>query len=133
VFVFNVWDRLAENEFPAAVATALEAVFPEDPPRFLSRTPYGYHDRAAIERGLAAGGFTSSPQFATVAARSRAESARVAALAFCHGTPLRGEIEARGAARLEEATDAAAAAIARKFGAHAVDGKIQAHVVTIEN
>ena len=53
------------------------------------------------------------------------------AIAFCQGTPLRAEIEARGAARLDEATDAAAAAVARKFGTHSVDGKIQAHVVTI--
>jgi hypothetical protein len=46
---------------------------------------------------------------------------------------LRNEIEARDASRLAEATDAAAAAIARQFGAYAVDGRIQAHVVTVEN
>jgi hypothetical protein len=46
---------------------------------------------------------------------------------------LRSEIEARDASRLGEATDVAAEAIARKFGRGAVDGKIQAHIVTIEN
>jgi len=46
---------------------------------------------------------------------------------------LRNEIEARDAARLGEATDVAAEAIARRFGRGAVDGKIQAHVVTIKN
>ncbi|TMG82382.1 MAG: SAM-dependent methyltransferase, partial [Betaproteobacteria bacterium] len=46
--------------------------------------------------------------------------------------PLRNEIEARNAGRLGEATDAAAQAIARRFGGGAVDGKIQAHVVSIE-
>jgi SAM-dependent methyltransferase len=132
VFVFNVWDRISENEFADTVTTALEAVFPGDPPRFLARTPHGYHDRSVIERDLAAGGFTRSPQIATVAARSRAESARVPAIAYCHGTPLRNEIEARGGSRLEEATDVAAAAIARRFGTGPVDGRIQAHVVTIE-
>lgn len=35
--------------------------------------------------------------------------------------------------RLGEATDIAAAAITQRFGWGAVDGKIQAHVVTIEN
>lgn len=83
-------------------------------------------------RDLAAGGFTRSPDIVTVPARSRAGSASVPALAYCQGTPLRNEIEIRGGLRLEEATDIAAAAIARKFGAHAVDGKIQAHVVTVE-
>ena len=55
------------------------------------------------------------------------------AIAYCQGTPLRNEIEARGAERLGEATDRAAAAIAQRFGRGAVDGKIQAHIITIEN
>jgi ubiquinone/menaquinone biosynthesis C-methylase UbiE len=132
VFIFNVWDRIAENEFADTVTTALAAVFPKDPPRFLARTPHGYHDRSTIERDLAAGGFTRSPQIATVTARSRAESARVPAIAYCQGTPLRNEIEARDTALLGEATDIAAAAVAQRFGTHAVDGRIQAHVVIVE-
>jgi SAM-dependent methyltransferase len=133
VFVFNVWDRIEENEFADTVTTALESLFPKDPPRFLARTPHGYCDRSTIGRDLANGGFTASPQISTVAARSRAESARVAAIAYCQGTPLRSEIEARDASRLSEATDVATEAIARRFGTAAVDGKIQALVVTIEN
>lgn len=132
VFIFNVWDRISENEFADTVTTALEAVFPKDPPRFLARTPHGYHDRSTIERDLATGGFTKPPQIATVAARSLAKSARVPAIAYCQGTPLRNEIEARDASRLGQATDMAAAAVAQRFGAHSVDGKIQAHVVTVE-
>lgn len=131
-FIFNVWDRISENEFADTVTTALEAVFPKDPPRFLARTPHGYHDRSTIERDLANGGFTKSARIATVAARSRATSAGVPAIAYCQGTPLRNEIEARDASRLAEATDVAAAAIAQRFGTHSVDGKIQAHVVTAE-
>ena len=133
VFLFNVWDRIAENEFADTVTTALEVVFPLDPPRFLSRTPHGYHDRSTIEADLAAGGFSSAAQFTTLAARSRAHAPQVPAIAYCQGTPLRSEIEARDATRLGEATDAAATAIARRFGPHAVDGKIQAHVVAIGN
>jgi hypothetical protein len=68
----------------------------------------------------------------TVAERSRASSARLPAVAYCQGTPLRGEIEARDASRLDEATDAAAAALVQHFGAGPVDGKIQALVVSIE-
>ena len=69
----------------------------------------------------------------TLTARSRAQSSRVPAIAYCQGTPLRNEIEARDPARLGEVTDVAANAIARRFGREAVDGKIQAHIVTIEN
>lgn len=132
VFVFNVWDCLRENEFADTIQTALAALFPADPPRFLARIPHGYHDRSAIERDLAAAGFMRAPRIATVAARSRAESAQAPAIALCQGTPLRNEIEARGGS-LEQATERAAAAIAQRFGTRAVDGKMQAHVVTVEN
>ncbi len=132
VFAFNVWDRIEENEFADVVTDALASVFPRDPPLFLARTPHGYHDLRVIERDLAAGGFTASPRIATVAARSRADFSRDPAVAYCQGTPLRNEIEARDATRLVEATDVAAAAIAQRFGPHEVDGKIQAHIVTIE-
>jgi hypothetical protein len=132
VLLFNVWDRIEENEFAHMVTTALEDVFPDDPPRFLARTPHGYYDRATIERDLESGGFTRSPRIDTVAARSRANSPRVPAIAYCQGTPLRNEIEARDKLRLGEATDIAATAIARRFGHGFVDAKVQAHVVTVE-
>jgi len=130
--LFNVWDRLEANEFSDTVERALESVFPNEPPRFLSRTPYGYFDRPTIERDLAKGGFTARAELSVVAARSRAESARIPAVGFCQGTPLRSEIEARDASRLGEATESAAEAIAKRFGGGAVDGRIQALVVAIE-
>ena len=116
-----------------AVTTAVESVFPKDPPRFLARTPHGYHDHRTIQRDLANGGFSALPRIDTVAARSRAPSPRIPAIAYCQGTPLRNEIEIRDASRLGEATDAATEAIANRFGRGAVDGKIQAHIVTIES
>lgn len=131
-FVFNVWDRIDQNEFADAVTRALEGMFPNDPPRFLARVPHGYYDRSVIAQDLASSGFRRSPELTTLAARSRADSARTPAVAYCQGTPLRIEIEARGASRLVEATDIVAAAIASKFGSGAVDGKIQAQVVTAE-
>jgi hypothetical protein len=53
-------------------------------------------------------------------------------MAYCQGTPLRNEIEARAADRLGEATDVATAAIAARFGEQAVDGKIQALVIAVD-
>jgi SAM-dependent methyltransferase len=130
-FIFSVWDRIEENEFADVVTTALASVFPDDPPRFMARTPHGYHDTRIVAQDLARGGFTAAPRIATVEARSRAASARDVAIAFCQGTPIRNEIEARDGARLGEATDAAAAAVAARFGGGAVDGKMQAHVVAV--
>jgi SAM-dependent methyltransferase len=132
VFIFNTWDRIEANEFADTVTTALESVFPTDPPRFLARIPHGYCDPLTIERDLADGGFMGPPEITTVAARSRAESPQVPAIAYCQGTPLRNEIEARDASLLGEATNVAATAIAGRFGRGAVDAKIQAHIAMIE-
>lgn len=129
---FNVWDRIEENEFADTVTTALASFFPDDPPRFLARTPHGYCDRATIERDLLGGGFLSPPHVHTLAARSKSASARIPAFAYCQGTPLRNEIEARDKASLDAATHCAAEAIARRFGTGPVDGKIQAHIVVVE-
>lgn len=128
-FLFSVWDRIEENDIADTVTTALAGLFPDDPPRFMARTPHGYHDRAQIERELVAGGFTEPPAFTTLAARSRAASCDLAAQAYCQGTPLRGEIEARAATGLAAATEAAARALRERFGEGVVDGKIQALIV----
>jgi len=132
VFIFNVWDRIEQNEFADAATAAVAKLFPADPPRFLPRTPYGYFDHAVIKQDLAAGGFTAIPDIATVTHRSKAKSPFDPAIGFVQGTPLRNEIEARDPSGLEGATKAAEEEIARRFGRGAVDGKIQAHVITIE-
>lgn len=130
-FLFNVWDRIEENLFADDVTNALARVFPNDPPRFLARTPHGYHDTALIRRDLEDAGF-SRVVIETRAAQSRASSPRVPAVAYCQGTPLRNEIEAREAGKLEAATEYAVSAIAERHGSGAVAAKIQAHVIMAE-
>jgi SAM-dependent methyltransferase len=129
VLLFNVWDRIEENEFANTVTATLAGLFPTDPPLFMVLTPHGYFNTEAISRDRADAGFSTAPRFETIAARSRAASARVPAVAYCQGTPLRNEIEARSGADMAEATSACATAIAEQFGTGPVDGKIQAHVV----
>lgn len=128
---FNVWDRIEENEFAHTVSTTVAAAFPADPPQFMARTPHGYAEPAAIRRDLLAGGFTTEPRVDTVPLRSHAPTPRVVAMAFCQGTPLRAEIEARDADRLEAVTALAEAALARRFGAGPLDGRMQGHVVVV--
>jgi ubiquinone/menaquinone biosynthesis C-methylase UbiE len=128
--LFNAWDRIEHNQFADVVTNALAAVFPDDPPRFLARVPHGYYDKGVIAAELAAAGF-AAPRIETLAARSRADTARIPAIAYCQGTPLRNEIAARDPARMAEATQAATDAIARRFGDGPVNGKIQAHVVQV--
>jgi ubiquinone/menaquinone biosynthesis C-methylase UbiE len=128
-YMFNVWDRIADNEFADVVTDALAALFPEDPPRFMARTPHGYHDADQIRSALKAAGFADIT-IDVVEQRSKAASPLEPAIAYCQGSPLRTEIEARDASRLEEATTRAAEAIAQRFGNGPVDGRIRALVIS---
>jgi len=127
-FLFNVWDRIEENVFADDVTKALANRFPSDPPRFLARTPHGYHDTALIRSELENAGF-SRLAIETRAEQSRASSPRQVALAYCQGTPLRNEIETRDPGGLDVATDHAASALADTHGRGEVAAKIQAHVI----
>jgi len=128
IFLFNVWDRIEENVFADDVTNALARMFPNDPPRFLARTPHGYHDTTLIRSELEGAGF-SRVAIETRAEQSRASSQRIPAVAYCQGTVLRTEIEAREPGKLEAATDYAASAIANRHGPGEVAAKIQAHVI----
>ena len=127
-FVLSVWDRIEHNELAHVVDEAVAALFPEDPPRFLARVPYGYHDADAIIDELRAAGFVEVA-VETVARRGWAPSPLHPAVGFCQGTPLRAEIEARAPGRLGGVTDEAARAITAHFGDGPVDSGMQAHVI----
>jgi ubiquinone/menaquinone biosynthesis C-methylase UbiE len=128
-FIFNVWDQISANEFADAVTQALADVFPDDPPRFMARIPHGYHNVDRIREELTAAGFSSISADA-VDGTSKASAPRDAAIAYCQGTPLRNEIEARDASRMEHATATATQALARRFGNGPIAGRIRAFVIT---
>jgi ubiquinone/menaquinone biosynthesis C-methylase UbiE len=127
--LFSVWGRIEDNEFADVVTETVSARHPDNPPRFLARTPHGHYDREPHFEALRSAGFTAALSYETIDERSRAESAQVVAIAYCQGTPLRGELEKLGADLAEE-TAACTQAIAARFGNGAVDGKIQAHVIS---
>ena len=128
-FFFNVWDRISANEFADVVTEGLATFFPKDPPRFMARTPHGYHNVETIREELTAAGFANI-SIETVEHTSKAASPSDPAIAYCQGTPLRNEIEARDASRLEDATKVATAALVRRFGSGSIEGRIRAHVIT---
>ena len=127
VLLFNVWDRIEENQFADEVMHTVAALYPKDPPQFFVRTPYGYNDERTIRAHLRDAGFTQV-RIAPVVHMSIAENARQVAIALCQGTPLRDEVELRGF-KVDATTNAAAAAIARRFGVGPVEGYMRALVV----
>jgi SAM-dependent methyltransferase len=129
--LFNVWESLQFNEFAHVVLNALADLFPDDPPRFMDRVPHGYFDPEQIRSDLAAGGFPE----ATIEmrdARSKGATAKSVATAFCQGTPVRNEIEARDPNGLARATAAATIALAERFGATDLNGLIRALIITTQ-
>lgn len=125
-FLFNVWDSLELNPLAAAAAEALSKMFPNRPPGWLKRVPYGYHDQQRIQLELRDAGFTEI-SIETVAKRSRG-SPRAAAEGLCLGTPLRAEIEEQAPERLKDAVATVAAALAMLGTEHAVDLPMSAQV-----
>lgn len=130
VLLFSVWDDIVNNEFAAAVTDAVGELFPHDPPLFLARTPHGYHDERLIRSDLAGGGFGEKVDIEPLEHRSRASTADLPARAYCHGTPLRHEIEQRRPGGLDQATEHAAARLSERFGSSDLDGKIRGFVVS---
>ena len=96
---------------------------------FLARTPYGHGTPAEIEADAMSAGF------ATCALSQRDDISPAAgpdlpAIAYCQGTPLRNEIEARDPGGLERATAVATDALRDRFGKGPIEGRISAVVVS---
>ncbi|MBS0549476.1 MAG: class I SAM-dependent methyltransferase [Proteobacteria bacterium] len=127
-YVMSVWGDLEVNPMTRVVVEAVGARYPQNPPRFLARTPHGHSDAKVLRRDLAAAGFRSIA-IETVTLPSRAPSAEDAAIGLCQGTPMRGEIEALDPSGLAATTDVAAAALRAAYGSGAIKAPMQAVMV----
>lgn len=119
-FVFNVWDSLEANDLPALVDRVVTSAVPEDPPEFLARTPFGYHDRDRIVADLRRAGFRAEIEVCHGVNRG---PARDVATAFCQGTPFRVELDARAGLGAERATALVTQALVDDFGDGVVEGR----------
>jgi ubiquinone/menaquinone biosynthesis C-methylase UbiE len=127
--VFDVWDRIEENDFANVVHQTLQQVFPQNPSQFMARIPHGYHDATRIRAELTEAGFTDIA-IEVIDHHSHANTPEETATAFCHGTPMRTEIEARGAPGLEAATRAAVDALTLRFGNGPIEGRMRALMIS---
>lgn len=128
-YLLVVWDKVERNVATHVAGRAVAELFPDNQAAFFERIPFRYHDKAQIERDLSAAGF-SSVAIETVELRSRAASARDAAIGLVQGTPMRSEIEQRGGDLLARATDLATRALEQFEGTDGFDAPMSAHLVT---
>jgi ubiquinone/menaquinone biosynthesis C-methylase UbiE len=129
-YLLIIWDKLSANPASQLIHDAVTAAFPDNPPAFMARAPFGYADPAQIEHDLLAAGFDDI-EFETVALRSAAETtAGDAVVGMVHGSPLRAEVEQRGPDALDRATEAALEALQDLNGPNGFDSSLSAHIVT---
>lgn len=128
-FLFSVWDRIGANPLSQAVAEAVAEQFPDDPPRFLERMPFGYYDADRILGELEQAGFEQI-DVDDVEKVTTAPSSREPSIGLCQGAPLRAEIEARAPGRLDDITSRTAEALAARLGLSAIENRMRAYVIT---
>ena len=128
-YLLVIWDEVERNLATATAGRAVAGLFPGEAARFYERVPFRYHDRAMIERDLRAAGFDQI-EFETVRLRSRAASAREAAIALVQGTPMRADIEQIAPDSLGRATDAAEEALRQFEAPDGFDAPMSAQLVT---
>jgi len=129
-YMFSVWDHIDRNPASKAIGDAMASLFPDDPPRFLERTPFGHHDTATLTDELRDAGFARVEVASLVKPNGRV-TAREAAEGLCRGSPLAAEISARGEEAMDRAVAAATAALAPLTGRDGkLDAPMAAHVLT---
>lgn len=124
-----IWDEIERNALSDLAHRTMQSQFPNNPPMFLKRGPFSYHDPAWIERDLEEAGF-SDISIETVELTSRSSSAEDAARGLCYGSPMRVELEEYGGDALDSVF-AEVALGARKFeGPDGFAAPMSAHIVT---
>jgi SAM-dependent methyltransferase len=128
-FLFAVPAGLRHMPVAQHVQLALDDYFPGDPPRFLTEVMHGYADNETIDDDLTQAAFTDAI-YTSADLTYAAASARVAAIGYCLGTPLRWEIQARAPDEVERVTEAVTEALTRRFGYGAIETSMRAHIVS---
>ncbi len=126
LLAMTVWDALERVPFTASLYDELVALWPNDPPDFFTRVPYGYHDEAVLRADLEAGGF-AEVAVEQVPLTSRAEAAPLTE-GYCYGTPLRFVLAGRG--DLPSLTAVLQQRLVQRWGSAAFAHEMSAYVVT---
>lgn len=128
-YLLAIWDRIERNPLTDIAQQVLIDLYPDDPPLFMRRGPFGYSDPDEVERDLRDAGF-GSIEIDTVEFSSRSGSAHEAATALCYGSPMGIEVEDRGPGALDRIALAVEQAYARFEGPDGIDAPMSAHIVT---
>jgi len=122
--VFNVWGTMDENPFSRIAHDTIASFFTSNPPTFY-QVPFGYNDRATLERDLRDARFTGVT-LESVKKDLRAESARGFARGLVEGNPVVAAIREAGVP-VAEVLDAVTRALGKAGG----DAPFQSTMVAV--
>lgn len=125
IYLFSVWDSLADNGIARIAHETISSFFDRDPPRFYE-IPFGYHDQDVTRRSLQSAGF-SEIEVATLTLPCQSPSAAELAIGLIRGNPVLLMIEERGA-DVAAIINGVARAVAQNFGDRPVTTTMRAQV-----
>jgi hypothetical protein len=128
-YLFAVWDCIERNALSHLANESLHAAYPDNPPQFMTRGPYSYHDLDVVEVDLKVGGF-SEAVMSTVEKQSRSASASDAARGLVYGSPMGVELADYGEGALDRVFADLADSARRYEGPDGFAAPMAAHIVT---
>ena len=128
-YLLAIWDAIERNVLSDLANRTMHEIFPDDPPKFVERGPFSYHDPEWIERDLAAAGF-ADVQIDTIELTSRSPSARDGARGLCYGSPMGVELEEYGPGALDRVFEEFSRSALRYEGPDGFEAPMAAHIVT---
>jgi len=128
-YLFAVWDRIERNGLSKLANQSMREAFPDNPPQFMTRGPYSYHEPEWIERDLHAAGFTEVA-IETIELTSRSGSAEEGARGLVYGSPMGVELEEYGPGALDRVFADLVRTARRYEGPNGFEAPMAAHVVT---
>jgi SAM-dependent methyltransferase len=128
-YLFAVWDRIDRNGLSHLANESMRSAFPDNPPQFMLRGPFSYHEPEWIERDLCAAGL-ADVSIETVELTSRSPSAEDGARGLVYGSPMGVELEEYGPGALDRVFEQLSSAARRHEGANGFEAPMSAHIVT---
>lgn len=128
-YLLAIWDAIERNAVSNLTNQTMLEAFPDNPPMFMTRGPFSYHEPEWIERDLRAAGFEKIA-IETVRLTSRASSVDEAARGLCYGSPMRLELEEYGPGAVDDVFTELSRSAQRFATPDGFEAPMSAHIVT---
>jgi ubiquinone/menaquinone biosynthesis C-methylase UbiE len=128
-YLVAIWDEIERNRLSDLAHRTMESLFPDNPPMFMKRGPFGYGDPGRIRSDLEEAGFADI-RIETVEQMSRSPSAHDAAYGLTYGSPMGLELAEYGGDALDRTFARFSADAQSMEGPTGFEAPMSAHIVT---